>query len=87
MSERELPNLHKEGVAFHLRAPGIKEINGKLHMNTPYNGAVIRYTLDGTDPTDKSPVYTAPIAPGNAKQVRASMEYLGEKSTVSVLNR
>lgn len=87
VSERELPNLHKEGVAFHLRAPGIKEINGKLHMNTPYNGAVIRYTLDGTDPTDKSPVYTAPIAPGNAKQVRASMEYLGEKSTVSVLNR
>ncbi|MDE5572404.1 MAG: chitobiase/beta-hexosaminidase C-terminal domain-containing protein, partial [Muribaculaceae bacterium] len=87
IEEHELPTLHKEGVAFHLRAPGIKEIDGKLHMNSPYKGAVIRYTLDGTNPTDKSPVYTAPIAPGNAKQVRAKMEYLGKNSTVSVLNR
>lgn len=87
VGERELPRLHENGVAFHLRAPGIKEIDGKLHMNTPYDGAVIRYTLDGTDPDSNSPVYTAPVAPGDARQVRASMEYLGEKSKVSVLNR
>lgn len=44
-----------------LRPAGIKVFDGKVHMNAPYRGGVIRYTTDGTEPTEQSPVYSAPF--------------------------
>lgn len=34
-------------------------------------GAVVRYTLDGTDPTAASPVYTGPISVSSSTQIKA----------------
>ncbi|MGI5869120.1 MAG: chitobiase/beta-hexosaminidase C-terminal domain-containing protein [Kiritimatiellia bacterium] len=34
----------------------------RVAVSTPTPGAVIRYTLDGSDPTERSAVYTKPIA-------------------------
>lgn len=33
-----------------------------LHIRTPINGAIIRYTLDGSEPTLNSTIFTQPIA-------------------------
>lgn len=59
-------------LAMRLRGPGIKVIDGKVHINAPYRGGIIRYTTDGTTPTVDSPVYTAPFpyTPGTPVQAR-----------------
>lgn len=63
IGERELPMFSSvKGMAVHMRQPGIKIIDGLVHMNSPYRGGEIRYTTDGTMPDASSPVYTAPFA-------------------------
>ncbi len=42
-----------------------------LALSIPSTNAVLRYTLDGTIPTNSSPVYVAPIPVTNSVQVRA----------------
>ena len=32
-----------------------------LHANILYPGLIIRYTTDGTEPTNKSQIYTQPV--------------------------
>ncbi len=87
LGKHELPFLAKRGVNFHMRQPGVKIENGKVLMNSPYEGAEIRYTLDGSDPDANSTLYTAPVSlPEGAKQVRARLYYLGKESVSSMLN-
>lgn len=85
IGERELPQLSADGIAFHMRQPGIIVKNGKALMNSPYEGATIRYTLDGSEPTIDSPVYTVPVPVGKAKEIRAKLFYLGEPSVTTLL--
>lgn len=42
-----------------------------LELSTTTTGAVIRYTLDGTLPSAKSPIYTAPFSITNTAHIRA----------------
>jgi len=76
IGERELPRLSRRfsdtGVGrVHMRQPGIKVIDGMVTMNAPYSGGVIRYTIDGTEPTADSPVYKAPFPAGSLTDIRA----------------
>ncbi len=69
-----------------MRQPGIKVDGGKLLMNSPYEGGVIRYTLDGSEPTKESPEYTGAVAlPAGTKEVRARLYHLGKESVTSIL--
>ena len=43
------------------RAGGFYTAPIALTLSTPSSGAVIRYTMDGSDPTENSPLYTAPL--------------------------
>lgn len=87
LGKHELPFLSQRGVNFHMRQPGVKEEGGKILMNSPYEGAEIRYTFDGTDPDSKSALYTGPVtAPEGTKQVRARLYYLGKESVSTMLN-
>ncbi len=85
IGDRELPRLARRGVAVHLRQPGIKVEGDKVMINTPYAGAdyQVRYTLDGSNPTPSSPLYTAPIALADLTerptQVRAAL-FLGSNA-------
>ena len=81
---KELPRLALRGWNFHLRQPGIIIENELVKMNSPYPGAVIRYTLDGSEPSLKSPIYTEPIAT-DAAQIRARLYYLGKESVTTIL--
>ncbi len=81
----ELPSLQKAGFCFHVAQPGIDKVGGKVVMNSQYPAAEIRYTLDGSEPTKDSALYTNPFAT-DAKEVRACAFYLGRKSLDSRLD-
>lgn len=81
-----LPYLQREGFNFRIGMPGIKEENGKLLMNCAYPEAEIRYTTDGSEPTEKSALWTAPVK-AKGKVVKAKMFYLGKQSQTTELHR
>jgi hexosaminidase len=64
IGQRELPRLDylANGIGYRLPPPGIVIKNEMAFINAEFPGLAIRYTVDGTEPTAQSPVYTAPIA-------------------------
>lgn len=85
LESHELPYLTGRGVNVHMRQPGIKIADGKALMNSPYAGGVIRYTLDGSEPTAQSPEYIAPVTiPAGTKEVRAKLFYLGKEGVATL---
>lgn len=84
---KEMPRWAAEGVNFHLRQPGIKISDGKASMNSPYPGAEIRYTTDGTEPNAQSALYTAPVDVKDGADVRARLYYNGKESLTTYSRR
>lgn len=88
--DREMDFWAKDGRDFYLRQPGIRIRDGKIEMNKAYvDHGEIRYTLDGTDPTLDSPLYTGPLSlgpTGSLRQIRARL-FSGPyaRSVVSIL--
>lgn len=83
---RELPLMQRMGYNFRIGQPGLKIENGTLLANALYPGMVIRYTLDGTEPTMMSPVWTAPVALTTVPPViKARAYYLGKESVTTLL--
>lgn len=50
------------GLNYRIAPPGAKIEDGKLFANTEFPGFVIRYTTDGSEPGEDSPVYSEPVA-------------------------
>lgn len=86
VNTRELPRWQRLGYGFHVAQPGIMAApGGKVVMNTQYPasvGAEVRYTLDGSEPTAQSALYTDPVSVTGAKQVRAAA-YIGKRRSVT----
>ncbi len=82
----EMARWAAEGREFYLRQPGIRLSNGKIEMNEPYGAGEIRYTLDGSQPTAQSTLYTGPFDPGTATQVKARLYYGPAWSVTSILD-
>ena len=83
---RELPLLRGKGYNFRVGPPGIKMIDGKLHINTQYPDELVTYTLDGSEPTIDSPRWTAPVPVKVQPQViKAKAFYLGRESVTTYL--
>lgn len=59
--------------------------DGLLHANAQHPELVIRYTLDGSDPTEKSPVWNGPVEVGDAEVVKARTFYMDAESLISQL--
>jgi hexosaminidase len=81
----ELPRLAKSGVNFRVSQPGIILKDNLLYANSAIPGAVIRYTVDGSEPAETSTAWTEPVA-CNAKLVKAKAFYLGKKSVTTLLS-
>ncbi|MBC7487234.1 MAG: family 20 glycosylhydrolase, partial [Cytophagaceae bacterium] len=64
IGQREMPRLDylANGIGYRLPPPGIVIQNEMAFINAEFPGLVIHYTLDGTAPNAKSPVYTSPLA-------------------------
>ena len=83
---RELPLLNSMGYNFRVGPPGIKLIDGMLHINTQYPDEMVTYTLDGSEPAIDSPRWTAPVPVKNQPQViKAKAFYLGHESVTTYL--
>jgi hexosaminidase len=92
IGQRELPRLDHIFGGYHYRLPppGAAIREGMLHANIDFPGITIRYTMDGTEPTMNSPVYTAPVAITGTNAVPGpvllrSFDTRGRGSRVSVL--
>lgn len=91
---KEMPFWLQKGYNFHLSQPGIRIVDGMVEMNAPYDErllpVVVRYTLDGSEPTVDSPVYDGPFKAPASGQIRARA-YLNlarnpKESLTSILN-
>ncbi|MDO4511451.1 MAG: family 20 glycosylhydrolase [Bacteroidales bacterium] len=83
---RELAVLHRHGYNFRLGLPGAKIDGGMLVVNTQYPGEMVRYTLDGSEPTQLSPLWTAPVAVDKSvKLIKVKAYYLGKESLSTYL--
>ena len=76
----ELPRIHKQGITFHLSQPGIHVDKGQATIISSVPGAVIRYTLDGSEPTAASERYTAPVRVKKDMIIRAKAFFLDTES-------
>ncbi|MCD7795657.1 MAG: family 20 glycosylhydrolase [Alistipes sp.] len=81
----EMPGWAAENTDFYLRQPGIRLHDGMIEMNEAYGLGEIRYTLDGTQPSRTSELYTAPFAPADASQIRARLFMGTAESVTSIL--
>ena len=81
----ELHRLAKKGINFRIAQPGIILRDGLLYANSTIPEAIIRYTIDGSDPTENSVLWKEPV-PCDAEQVKAKAFYLGKKSVTTLLN-
>lgn len=81
----EMEKWAGEGTDFYLRQPGIRIADGKIEMNDAYGKGEIRYTLDGSEPTAESRLYTAPFDAGKACEIRARLFYGPAESVTSIL--
>lgn len=102
LGRKELPLFGAEGMAtsVHMRQPGIKVINNMVYMNSPYGtpcqpddpdadsllGGVIRYTVDGSEPTATSQIYTSPFPYTENAKIRARLFRNNTESVTTVLN-
>ena len=56
MVKKHYDRLYAMGIAFRVEPPKVVYEDAQLKVTRPYPSAVVRYTLDGTEPTVASPV-------------------------------
>jgi hexosaminidase len=73
VGKNELPRLdyYNSGYAYRVPPPGAKRTNGAVEANIQLPGLVIRYTLDGSEPTSASALYTNAIKSDMPVKLRA----------------
>ena len=75
------------GVPFGGAGPVLDLRDGLLHANVALPGLAVHYTLDGLDPTARSPRYDVPVAIQEARVVKlASVDTRGRASRIVTLN-
>jgi hexosaminidase len=73
LGKRELPRLayYNGGYNFRIPKPGVILEDGKYKSNIQFPGMVIRYTTNGKEPNENSPVYENPIPANGIIKFRA----------------
>ena len=79
ISKDEMPYWAKNGINFRLPQPGLLMKDGNLYANVAIEGAEIRYTTDGTEPTTQSALWTEPVK-CDATVIKAKAFYQGKES-------
>lgn len=67
-------------LPYHLTQPGIHVENGLVSLNCPVSFAEVHYTIDGTEPTRHSPLYSEPFAITGDRVIRARAFTVHEQS-------
>jgi hexosaminidase len=73
LGKRELPRLayYNGGYNFRIPKPGVILEDGKYKSNIQFPGMTIRYTTNGKEPNENSPVYENPIPANGIIKFRA----------------
>ncbi len=71
MGNYHLKRLANLKVDYRVPDPDIYIADDVISINKPYAGADVRYTLDGSEPTEKSVAYKKPFAKKPHQQVKA----------------
>ena len=73
VGQNEFPRLDHlyGGFNYRIAPPGAKVENGKLYANLDFPGFVIRYTTDGSEPDQNSPVYGEPVEVSGTVKLKA----------------
>jgi len=88
LGQRVLPRLDLEqaGLAYRIAPPGLLLDGDRVLVNHVLPGMVLRYTLDGSDPTPASRVVDGPIA-GRGELRVAAFDRNGRRGLVARLDR
>lgn len=72
LGQYELPRLDRlyGEINYRIPPPGAVVRDGSLHANIALPGITIRYTLDGSEPAENSPVYSGPVELNSDETVR-----------------
>ena len=81
----EMPYWAKNGINFRLPQPGLLVKDGNLYANVAIDGAEVRYTTDGSEPTAQSTLWKEPVKCGSLV-VKAKTFYQGKESLTIILN-
>jgi len=77
-------NEHHGGYMYRIPAPGILVEEGGVRMNSSYPGMEIRYTLDGSEPTSESPLYSGGLLSADGSTIKAKcFNQVGRSGLVS----
>ncbi len=89
VSQRELPrlNYYQGGANFRIPTVGAKVENGAVVANVQFPSLAIRYSMDGTEPTMKSALYTAPIKAKGTVKIKAFDSKGRGGRTIVVVNK
>lgn len=87
ISEREMPYWKKKGTNFRLPMPGLMVKEGELLANVAIDGAEVRYTTDGTEPTAQSALWQSPVKCDAGAVVKAKTFYQGKESLPITLKK
>lgn len=79
ISKSEMPYWAKHGINFRLPQPGLWIEEGNLFANVAIDGAEIRYTTDGSEPTAQSALWQKPVK-CDASVLKVKTFYQGKES-------
>lgn len=85
ISEKEMPFWVKNNVNFRIPLPGLMMKDGELYANVAIEGAQIRYTTDGTEPTAQSALWETPVK-CDAPVIKAKTFYQGKESLPIIMS-
>ena len=74
-----MPYWAKHEINFRLPQPGLWIEEGNLFANVAIDGAEIRYTIDGSEPTAQSALWQEPVK-CDASVLKAKTFYQGKES-------
>lgn len=74
-----------DGFNYRIPPPGAVIKDGMLHVNNSYPGLTIRYTIDGSEPTDNSEVFESPVSVSGQVKVKA-FDSRGRSGRTSTIN-
>lgn len=84
MVDKHYDRLDAMGIAFRVEPPRVVYEDALLKVSLPYPSAVVRYTMDGTEPTAASPVYRGNIVTDAPEKFRFSTFFNRHLKSIAV---